>query len=114
MAFVLEGIDVLLLLADELVSDLKRSKNFWISGSTGSLGAAACAACTEEDWFCTGVDGFCGDGDAQSQPMVTVFWLFCAVDKAVPMCARNARDCRGDGVSMVRWKSRSRWFGGCR
>jgi hypothetical protein len=46
--------------------------------------------------------------------MVTVFWLFCAVDKAVPMCARNARDCRGDGVSMVRWKSRSRWFGGCR
>lgn len=63
-----EGACVLLLAEDELLSLLKRSKNFWISGSTGSFGAAACA---DEAWFCTGVDGFSGDGDAQSQPIVT-------------------------------------------
>jgi hypothetical protein len=33
---------------DVLESLLNISKNFWISGSTGSLGAAACAAA---DWF---------------------------------------------------------------
>lgn len=63
MVFVLEGIDVLLLLVDELVLDLKRLKNFWIFGLMGLLGVVVCVVCIEEDWFCIGVDGFCGDGD---------------------------------------------------
>jgi hypothetical protein len=57
---------------DALLSALKRSKNFCSSGSkfSGCLGAAGggCGA----DWASpTGVDGLDGDGDAQSQPMMT-------------------------------------------
>jgi hypothetical protein len=53
-------------------SAAKRLRNFWISGSTASLEfeAAGGVVLTGEGLSCTGVDGFGGEGEAQSQPMV--------------------------------------------
>jgi hypothetical protein len=53
-------------------SAAKRLRNFWISGSTASLEfeAAGGVVLAGERLSCTGVDGFGGEGEAQSQPMV--------------------------------------------
>ena len=51
----------------------KSSRNFWISGSTGSLGAAAWAGDDDDNCEVGAFSGggvFGGDAEAQSQPIV--------------------------------------------
>jgi len=63
----------------EPVSEEKRSRNFWISGSMlGSFGAVlADVLDVLVGLSCAGDDGLAGEGEAQSQPMVTVGSMIC-------------------------------------
>jgi hypothetical protein len=60
----------------EPVSEEKRSRNFWISGSMlGSLGAVLAGVLA--GLSCAGDDGLAGEEEAQSQPMLTAVTILC-------------------------------------
>jgi hypothetical protein len=80
--------------ADGLVSALNRSKNFCSSGSKLSLCLGAGGGC-DEDLSLAGDDGWGGDGDAQSQPMMTVTSVVFAL--SVNMRPRDVMT-RGEGT----------------
>lgn len=80
-------------------SDLMRSKNFWISGSSGSLGAVVVVVCwggvDEGGGGC--VAGACDGDDDHSQPIVDGLRLvavMCVLERVARMDGRLRR-CRG-------------------